>query len=75
MAHYKLVARFKTAGGNINNGFVDHVEDGGHVFGHIEDDKGNKLGSHCSSTLSWLEHDLLRHVPFNKDIDTYEKNW
>ena len=75
MAHYKLVARLDTARGNIRNGFVDHVEDGGRVFGHIEDDKGNILGQYTSSTLDWLEYDLLNDVPFDKSVDTYEKNW
>lgn len=75
MAHYKLIANLKTAQGTINNGFVDHVEDGGLVFGWIEDTEGNRLGSHTSSTLQWLEHDLLGKVPFNREVDTYEKNW
>lgn len=73
MAHYKLILKRKE--GNVNTGFVDHVEDGGYAYGIITDEEGKELGRHCSSTLSWLEHDLLRYVPFDKDIDTYEKNW
>jgi len=73
MAHYKLILKGKR--GNVNTGFVDHVEDGGYAYGIITDEEGKELGSHCSSTLSWLEHDLLRKIPFNKDVDTYEKNW
>lgn len=75
MAHYKLVARLDRAKGNIHNGFVDHVEDGGVVCGHIEDNAGKELGAHCSTTLAWLEHDLLRKVRYNAKTDTYEKNW
>lgn len=73
MAHYKMILKKKS--GNVDAGFVDHVEDGGYAYGIITDEEGKKLGDHCSTTLDWLEHDLLRHVPFNKDIDTYEKNW
>lgn len=73
MAHYKLILKGKR--GNVDTGFVDHVEDGGYAGGIITDDKDNVLGQHCSSTLRWLEHDLLRKVSFNKDVDTYEKNW
>ena len=73
MAHYKLILKNST--GNVNNGFVNHVEHGGWANGIITDSEGNELGRHCSSTLAWLEHDLLRHVPFNKETDTYEKNW
>lgn len=73
MAHYKLILKNTT--GNVNNGFVDHVEDGGYAVGIITNEEGNELGSHCSSTLAWLEYDLLRKVPFNKELDTYEKNW
>ena len=68
MAHYKLILKSST--GNVNNGFVGHIEDGGWANGIITDAEGNELGRHCSSTLS-----LLRHVPFNKETDTYEKNW
>ena len=73
MAHYKLILKGKR--GNVNTGFVNHVEDGGDAWGIITDNEGKELGSHCSTTLDWLEHDLLRYVPFNEDIDTYEKNW
>lgn len=73
MAHYKMILKKKS--GNVDAGFVERVEYGGHAYGIITDNEGNELGSHCSTTLDWLEHDLLRHVSFNKDIDTYEKNW
>lgn len=73
MAHYKLILKKKR--GNVDAGFVNRVEDGGYAYGIITDEEGKELGDHCSTTLDWLEHDLLRHVPFNKDIDTYEKNW
>lgn len=73
MAHYKMILKKKS--GNVDAGFVERVEYGGYAYGIITDNEGNELGSHCSTTLDWLEHDLLRHVPFNKDIDTYEKNW
>ena len=73
MAHYKLILKGKR--GKVNTGFVDHVEDGGDAWGIITDNEGNELGGHCSSTLDWLEYDLLRKVPFDKNVDTYEKNW
>lgn len=73
MAHYKLILKKKR--GNVDAGFVNRVEDGGYAYGIITDEEGKELGSHCSTTLDWLEYDLLRHVPFNKDVDTYEKNW
>ena len=73
MAHYKLVLKGKR--GNVNTGFVDHVEYGGDAWGIITDNDGNELGRHCSSTLDWLEYDLLRQIEFDKNVDTYEKNW
>lgn len=73
MAHYKLILQNST--GNVNNGFVNRVEDGGWARGIITDAEGNELGRHCSTTLDWLEYDLLGKVPFNKETDTYEKNW
>ena len=73
MAHYKLILQGKE--GNVNAGFINHVEDGGDAWGIITDNEGNKLGQHCSSTLDWLEYDLLSKVPFDKNVDTYEKNW
>lgn len=73
MAHYRLIADFETASGDINGGFVNNPFNG--VFGWIEDEHGNRLGKHYSSTLSWLEQDLLGHVPFDPEHDSYEKNW
>lgn len=73
MAHYEL--RLIKSEGNINNGFVDNVEDGGSAIGEICDSEGNLLGWHASSTLDWLEHDLLRIVKFDSAKDTYLKNW
>lgn len=77
MSHYKLVADLSSCEDKkkIHNGFVDHVEDGGWVNGAIYDENGEKRGSHTSSTLSWLEHDLLSQVNFDEEKDTYEKNW
>lgn len=72
MAHYKLIAFAKKNDKKIHNGFVDHVEDGGWVSGRIEDENGNILGNHVSSTLSWLELDLLGKVPYDPKEDTYE---
>ena len=73
MAHYEL--RLIKSEGNVNNGFVDNVEDGGCAIGEIYDSEGNRLGWHCSSTLDWLEHDLLRIVKFDSAKDTYSNNW
>ena len=73
MAHYKL--KLINQEGNVNNGFVDRVEYGGYAYGVITDENDKLLGRHLSSTLSWLEHDLLNKVDFNADTDTYEKNW
>ena len=77
MAHYKLVADIANADNQerLHNGFVDHVEDGGWVYGVIIDENGVCVGCHTSSTLQWLESDLLRQVDFDKEKDTYEKNW
>ena len=72
---YILEANFKTAEGNIYNGYVTNVEYGGWIGGIIKDENGNILGSHLSSTLDWLEQDLLDKVPFDKEKDTYTKNW
>lgn len=74
MAHYKLIASLKTATGNINNGLVNRIEDGGHVRGRVELDD-HIIYSRGSTTLQWLEYDLLRGVNFDKEKDTYEKNW
>lgn len=73
MAHYKLTADLTTATGDINAGFANNPFNG--VFGKIEDENGSVLGKHFSSTLQWLEHDLLGHVPFDPQNDSYEKNW
>ena len=73
MAHYKLI--LEGTRGNVNTGFVDQIECGGDAWGIITDNEGNELGRHWSSTLSWLEYDLLRKVEFDKTVDTYEKNW
>ena len=73
MAHYKLILKGKR--GNVNTGFIDHVEYGGDAWGIITDNNGNELGRYWSSTLDWLEHDLLREVKFDKNVDTYGKNW
>jgi len=51
----------------MNNGFVDHVEDGSWVQGYITDDNNNIIGHHTSSTLQWLEVDLKRKVEFSKE--------
>ena len=77
MAHYKLVADIANAENQerLNNGFVDQVEDGGWVYGVILDENGVCVGGHTSSTLQWLESDLLRQVDFDSEKDTYEKNW
>ena len=42
MAHYEL--RLIKSKGNVNNGFVDNVEDGGSAIGEIYDSEGNLLG-------------------------------
>ena len=34
-----------------------------------------EVARYCSSTLSWLEYDLLRKVEFDETVDTYEKDW
>lgn len=73
MAHYKLILQRKE--GNVNAGFVNRVENGGYAWGIITDNEGNKLGAHCSTTLSWLKRDLLRKVKFDEKADTYETNW
>lgn len=72
---YILEANLKTAKGNIDNGYVEKVEYGGWVEGVIKDENGKILGGHLSSTLDWLEHDLLDKVPFDPEKDTYTKNW
>ena len=72
---YSLIANFETSTGNINAGFVSHIEDGGMIFGDVLDENGNKVAHHLSSTLSFLESDLLRMVKFDKEKDTYTKNW
>ena len=73
MAHYKLILKSYT--GNVNNGFVSKIEFGGSACGVITDEWGNELGRHGSSTLAWLERDLLGKVKFNPNVDSYEKNW
>ena len=73
MAHYILKLVRKS--GNCDAGFIDNVEYGGSAIGEIYDSEGNLRGWHDSTTLDWLEHDLLREVPYNSDMDTYEKNW
>ena len=77
MAHYILKADLANAEHEerLNNGFVAQVENGGWVSGAILDTKGNCLGFHTSSTLQWLEQDLLRKVDYDSERDTYEKNW
>ena len=72
---YILEANLEKACGNIDNGFVDKVEYGGWVHGVIKDENGNIIDGHISSTLDWLEQDLLRDVNFDKEKDTYTKNW
>ena len=48
--------------------------DSDYIGGIIMDENGTILGEHFSSTLNWLEYDLLNKVPFD-NTDTYFKNW
>lgn len=71
---YILKAELKNAWGDIYAGRVIQVEDSG-VAGVIMDENGKILGSCFSTTLGWLEQDLLSKVHFDKEKDTYTKNW
>lgn len=73
MAHYELKLIETT--GNVNNGAANNIEDGPAVIGEIYDCNGNLLAWQGSSTLDWLEQDLLREVHFNPINDTYSRNW
>lgn len=72
---YKLIADLENTSGNIDSGFVSQIENGGWVFGKVCDELGNELSHHWSTTLSWLESDLLESVKFDSNKDTYTKNW
>jgi hypothetical protein len=45
------------------------------VAGKVFDEQGNLAGAHISSDEWWLEVDLLKDVGFDKQKDTYEKDW
>lgn len=61
---------------NLNdNGSVKKAEYGGFVEGVIKNENGKILGGCLSTTLDWLEHDLLSKVNFDKEKDTYTRNW
>lgn len=61
MAHYRLVHEYTTQ-------FHD-------VCGRVFNEDGKEVATHISSSLGWLEQDLLRDCGYNPETDTYIKNW
>jgi hypothetical protein len=47
----------------------------GDVAGVVYDENDNVIAQHISSSLSWLEFDLLRDCNYDDIKDTYTKNW
>lgn len=60
MKYYLVCTRFD--GKSIGAGFVQQIEDGGSCGGVTMDENLNVVGSHNSSSLSWLYEDLKSKV-------------
>jgi hypothetical protein len=64
---YKIIA-------DLNSSNREFIEECG-IYGEIYNENGDKLADYFSSTLDWLEHDILNCVPYDKENDSYTKNW